>query len=98
MFAILPQRGVTRLRSSWLGEIMGGMHLIKDTHPEIEEMVRARLMARSAEERFMMGVEAFEAARTMILASLPQNLPPKALKRLLYERIYGVPAPNDWPR
>ena len=58
-------------------------------------MVRARLMARSPEERFLMGVEAFEAARAMILASLPKDLPPNVLKRLLYERIYGVPAPDD---
>ena len=81
---------------AWVGEIVGGMHSIKDTPPEVAEMVGARLMARSPEERFMMGVEMFEAARAMVLASLPKDLPPDALKRRLFERIYGVPAPEDW--
>jgi len=69
---------------------------MKDTPPEIEEMVRARLMACSGEERLIMGVQMFEAAREVILASLPKDLPANQLKRLLYERIYGVPAPADW--
>lgn len=51
------------------------------------------LMARSNEERFMMGVRSFEAAREVVLASLPKNLPSEELKRLLYQRIYGEPAP-----
>ena len=81
---------------AWVGEIVAGMPSIKDTPPEVAEMVRARLMARSPEERFMMGVEMFEAARAMVLASLPKDLPPVALKRQLFERIYGFPAPEDW--
>jgi len=36
-----------------------------DTPPEIAELVRHRLMARSAEERFLMGVRMFDAARAM---------------------------------
>ena len=34
-----------------------------DTSPEIAELVRQKLMARSAEERFLMGVGMFDAAR-----------------------------------
>lgn len=64
-----------------------------DTPPEIAELVRQMLMARSNEERFMMGVRSFEAAREVVLASLPRNLPPEELKRQLYQRIYGEPAP-----
>ena len=63
-----------------------------DTPPEIGQRVRQMLMARSNEERFMMGVRSFEAARDVVLASLPKNLPPQELKRLLYQRIYGIPA------
>ena len=64
-----------------------------DTPPEIAEMVRARLMARSGAERFRMGVESFEAARRMILASLPPDLSPDERKRMLFQRIYGYPLP-----
>lgn len=64
-----------------------------DTPPEIAEMVRQRLMARSGEERFMMGVRSFEAARDIVLASLPKGLSAEEQKRQLYQRIYGEPLP-----
>ena len=64
-----------------------------DTPPEIAEMVRQKLMARSNEERFMMGIRSFEAMREIVLASLPKDLPPHELKRQLYQRIYGEPLP-----
>ena len=65
-----------------------------DTPPEIAEMVRVRLMALSGAERFRMGVQMFEAARRMALASLPAGLSETERKRLLYERIYGEPLPT----
>ena len=64
-----------------------------DTPPEIAEMVRARLMAHSGAERFRMGVEMFEAARRMVLASLPADLTETERKRRLFERLYGQPCP-----
>ena len=64
-----------------------------DTPPEIAELVRQKLMARSNEERFLMGIRSFEAMREIVLASLPKNLPPHELKRQLYQRIYGEPLP-----
>ncbi|MBI5775506.1 MAG: hypothetical protein HZA89_17435 [Verrucomicrobia bacterium] len=64
-----------------------------DTPPHIEQLVRAKLMARSGAERFVMGARMFDAAREMILASLPGDLPPDELKRRLFERIYG----RTWP-
>ncbi|MGA2554682.1 MAG: hypothetical protein ABSG04_00200 [Verrucomicrobiota bacterium] len=66
---------------------------MSDTPLEIAEMVRQRMMARSGAERFVMGARSFDAARAMILASLPADLPPQELKRRLFERIYGRPAP-----
>ena len=65
-----------------------------DTPPEIAEMVRARLMKLSGEERIRMGVEMFEAARRMVLASLPVGLPETERKCRLFERIYGLPLPT----
>lgn len=65
------------------------MSAVTDTPPEIAEMVRARLMARSAQERFIMGTRMFDAARAMILASLPRNLSPRHRRELLFQRTYG---------
>lgn len=69
------------------------MPAMTDTAPEIAEMVRARLMARSGAERFLMGVQMFESARRMVLASLPSDLSKNDRRRLLFERIYGEPLP-----
>lgn len=60
-----------------------------DTSPEIKKMVFDRMMALSGAQRFVMGAAMFDDARTMILASLPKDLPPAELKRRLFERIYG---------
>ena len=65
-------------------------------------------MTRSGEERFVMGVGSFDAARAIIIAS-PQDLPEEEFKRRLFERIYGAPIEhvlketrdgpvNDWKR
>jgi len=62
-----------------------------DTSPEVEERVREMMMSRSNEERFIMGALMFDAARELIIASLPTDLPPSEFKRRLFERIYGYP-------
>lgn len=67
---------------------------MNDTSPEIAEMVRARLMTLSGTERFLMGVQMFEAARRMVLASLPADLTEAERKRRLFERLYGMPLPT----
>ena len=64
-----------------------------DTPPEIAELVRQKLMARSGEDRFLMGVRSFDAAREMVLASLPAGLSSEELKRQLFQRLYGQPMP-----
>jgi len=71
------------------------MEGMSDTPPEIAEMVRARLMQKSGAERFRMGVEMFEAARRMVLASLPAGLTEAERKRRLFERLYGTPLPAN---
>jgi hypothetical protein len=62
---------------------------VTDTPPEIERMVRHKIMARSGEERFIMGAEMFDSAREMVMASLPKNLSETETRRLLFKRIYG---------
>lgn len=60
-----------------------------DTQPEIERMVRDKIMARSGEERFVMGARMFESAREMAKASLPRGLSETEQRRQLFKRIYG---------
>jgi hypothetical protein len=66
-----------------------------DTSPEIAEIVRRALMSKSGEERFLMGVRMFEAARQMALASFPAGLSQSELKRRLFERFYGQTLPSQ---
>lgn len=64
---------------------------MNDTTPEIEKKVREMIMARSGEERFIMGARMFNVAREMILASLPKELSNEERKKQLFERVYGIP-------
>ena len=61
-----------------------------DTEPQVERKFYEMIMSLSGEARFMMGIRSFEAARTIVLASLPKDLPEQELKRKLFERIYGA--------
>jgi hypothetical protein len=60
-----------------------------DTSPEIAAMMRRMLLARTGSERVVMASQMFEAARAMILASLPAGLPDTEIKLRLCERLYG---------
>ncbi len=65
-----------------------------DTSPEIAALVRTRLMALSGAERLRTGVEMFDAARRMVMASLPADLTESERKCRLFERIYGMSLPT----
>ncbi len=69
------------------------MQNVTDTPPEVAEMVRARLMALSGAERFRMGAQMFDAARRMVLASLPPDLTETERKHRLFHRLYGEVLP-----
>jgi hypothetical protein len=61
---------------------------VNDTVPGIERIFRELLMRRSGEERLRMGAEMFEAARAIVLASLPPLGAPERRARL-FLRLYG---------
>lgn len=65
-----------------------------DTPSEVRRMMFDLLMALPPEERFVRGALMFDAAREMVIASLPRNLNPEDFRRALYERIYGEPLPR----
>lgn len=62
---------------------------MNDTDAEIAARVHEMMMRRSGEERLMMGARMFDAAREIVIASLPKDLPEIEFKRQLFERIYG---------
>ena len=59
-----------------------------DTDPQTEAVYHRMLMARSPEERFLMGVRMCEMARATVLASLPPGLAPIERKISLLHRYY----------
>ena len=67
---------------------------MNDTSPEIAAMVHARLMAKTGEERFLMGIRMHEAARRMVMASFPPGISDEQRKKLLFERFYGGELPS----
>jgi len=62
---------------------------MNDTPPEIERMIRDKIMALSGEERFIMGALMFDSAREMVKASLPRGLSEAEQRRQLFKRRYG---------
>ena len=67
---------------------------MRDTPADVQKMMNDLIMAMPADERFLRGALMFDAARAMVLASLDPKLEGLALKRALYERIYGEPLPD----
>lgn len=67
---------------------------VKDTAPEINEMIFKRTMALSHSERFLMGMSMLATSREMIWASLPTDLPQAERRRQFYRRLYGEELPD----
>jgi hypothetical protein len=61
---------------------------MKDTTAEIEKKYREMLMAKSGEERFLMGISMFVTAKKIVEASLPVGLTPKEKRRAMLKRVY----------
>jgi hypothetical protein len=65
---------------------------MNDTTPDIEKIVRDRYLQMTGEQRFLIGIQMFETARTFALSSLPQGLSEKEKRLHLCERFYGIQA------
>lgn len=70
---------------------------MNDTPAEVARAYRLLIMSRSGEERFVMGSRMFDAARAMILASLPEGLSDEELRRRLFARVYPDAKPEQVP-
>lgn len=64
---------------------------MNDTPAEVDRKLFEMIMSRSGEERFMSGIRSFDAARAIVISSLPENLTQDEFNRRLFERIYGAP-------
>ncbi len=64
---------------------------MNDTPIEVDRKLLEMIMARSGEERFLSGIRSFDAARAIVISSLPEDLSPNEFNRRLFERIYGAP-------
>ena len=65
---------------------------MNDTAPEIDERFRAMLMARSGEERLIMGCAMRDTSRALVEASLREHDPQataRTIRRGLFLRFYG---------
>jgi hypothetical protein len=72
--------------------LQAGGPFMNDTAPEIDERFRAMLLARTGEERLIMGCAMRETARALVEASLLQQDPHanvEALRKGLFLRFYG---------
>ena len=61
-----------------------------DTDPQTDAFYRSLLMARSPEERFLMGIRLCEIARATVLASLPPDLSAAERKVAILRRYYSA--------
>jgi hypothetical protein len=65
---------------------------VNDTAPEVARRYHEMLMRRSGEERLMMGLSMYAAARALVVASILAREPgasPARLRQALFLRFYG---------
>ena len=68
---------------------------MNDTHPSIEKRFKEMMASKTGEERLMMGFSMFEFSRTLVIASIHEqlgDLSPADLKREIFLRFYA----NDY--
>jgi len=64
---------------------------VKDTPPEINELIFRAMMLRTPAERLLMGMDMTATARKLVWASIPADLLEGDRRRMFYERFYGEP-------
>jgi len=69
-----------------------------DTDPKIKALIHKRMMALSPSQRVEMASQMFDAAREIILSSIPAHLPKGERLRRLAERLYGPELAKGWWR
>lgn len=68
---------------------------VKDTPPEINQMIFAAMMRKTATERLEMGFDMTATAREIVWSSIDPNLPEAERRRAFFQRFYGEPLPES---
>ncbi|MBU4487794.1 MAG: hypothetical protein KKI13_01855 [Candidatus Omnitrophica bacterium] len=66
---------------------------MNDTHPAIEAKFRKLMMAKSCQERLLMGCSMFDSAKQIVRSSIVQKQPKISLQEIKIEvflRFYGT--------
>jgi hypothetical protein len=71
---------------------------MKDTSPEVNDMIYQHVMSLTPEGKLAMGISMLSTARKMILDSLPKELSPAERMKALFEKLYGIPCPVPFHR
>lgn len=66
---------------------------VRDTSPEINQIIFHRTMARPGSERIMMGFDMLATARAIVWSRIPTDLPEEERRRRFFEEFYGEPCP-----
>jgi len=69
-----------------------------DTSTKTNEYIQGRYMEMSPEQRFLIGIQMFETARTIVISSLPDDISAQDRRRRLYERLYGGSPDTIYPK
>jgi len=62
---------------------------VKDTPPELNELLFRRMMSLDAGERLRMGMDMVATAKALVRASLPGHLDESGRRNAFMERFYG---------
>ncbi len=66
---------------------------VKDSAPEINEMIFRSMMRKSPGERLLMGLDMLATSRELVWATIPIELSAADRRRAFFERFYGEPYP-----
>ena len=66
---------------------------VADTPPELNQYLFDQMMAKTGEERLLIGCNMADAARAMVWSGIPKDLPESERRKMFYERFYGEPLP-----
>lgn len=77
---------------------------MNDTSPKMKAMIRERYRQMTPDERVKICADMFEAARAIVISSLPKNLSRRDLRLAVARRFYGNELPEaaliahaEWP-
>ena len=66
---------------------------VKDTAPEVNARLFARMMSLTPGERLRMGMDMTATAKALVRATLPEGLTEAGRRAAFFERFYG----EAWP-